>query len=79
MIMQISQNIILNNGIKMPRIGFGVFQITDLLVCERAIINAIDVGYRLIDTASSYQNEEAVGNAIRKSGVNRQNLFITTK
>lgn len=79
MIMQISQNITLNNGIKMPRIGFGVFQMTDLLVCERAVINAIGVGYRLIDTASSYQNEEAVGNAIRKSGVNRQDLFITTK
>lgn len=73
------QNVKLNNGVEMPMEGFGVFQVTDLSVCEQAVLEAVQSGYRLIDTASSYQNEEAVGRAIRKSGVPREELFITTK
>lgn len=63
----------------MPVLGFGVFQVTDLNECERSVADAINVGYRLIDTAASYGNEEAVGKAIKTSGVNREDLFITTK
>jgi len=73
------QRIVLNNGVEMPILGFGVFQIQDLTECERSVRDAIDVGYRLIDTAASYGNEEAVGNAIRASGVPRNELFVTTK
>lgn len=69
----------LNNGVMMPMQGFGVFQIPDADVCEQAVINAINVGYRLIDTASVYGNEQAVGAAIRKSNIPRNELFITTK
>ena len=69
------QKIVLNNGVEMPILGFGVFQIADLAECERSVRDAIDVGYRPIDTASSYGNEEAVGNAIRTSGVPRSDLF----
>lgn len=69
----------LNNGLEMPMEGFGVFQVTDSAQCEQAVLDAIGSGYRLIDTASSYQNEEAVGNAVRRSGVSREELFITTK
>ncbi|EDM37961.1 putative aldo/keto reductase family protein [Pedobacter sp. BAL39] len=69
----------LNNGIDMPILGFGVFQVTDLKECERSVIDAIDSGYRLIDTAESYMNEEAVGKAIKASGIDREELFITTK
>ena len=69
----------LNNGIKMPKLGFGVFQIRDAAQCEQAVRDAIDVGYRLIDTAASYGNEEAVGKAIKSCGVAREDLFITTK
>lgn len=69
----------LNNGIKMPMQGFGVFQIPDASVCEQAVTDAISIGYRLIDTASVYQNEQAVGTAIRKSDIPREELFITTK
>lgn len=69
----------LNNGIKMPQLGFGVYQIRDPKECEKAVLDAISVGYRLIDTAASYGNEEAVGEAIRKCGVPREELFITTK
>lgn len=69
----------LNNGVEMPVIGFGVFQITDLEECERCVCDAIEVGYRAIDTASHYHNEEAVGKAIRHCGVPREELFITTK
>lgn len=69
----------LNNGIKMPSVGFGVFQITDKEECIKVVLDAIDVGYRLIDTAQSYGNEEAVGEAIAKSSVPREELFITTK
>ena len=71
--------ITLNNGIKMPAVGFGVFQITDKEECIKAVLDAIDVGYRLIDTAQSYGNEEWVGQAIAKSFVSREELFITTK
>jgi 2,5-diketo-D-gluconate reductase A len=69
----------LNNGIEMPILGFGVFQIPDANECEKCVIDAIEVGYRLIDTAASYQNEQAVGNAIKNSGIKRKELFITTK
>lgn len=69
----------LNNGLKMPLEGFGVFQVPDLAECEQAVIDAIASGYRLIDTAAAYMNEEAVGRAIKKSGVPREDLFITTK
>ena len=71
--------ITLNNGVKMPMQGFGVFQVPDSDVCEKAVADALSVGYRLIDTASVYGNEQAVGNAIRKSGIPREELFITTK
>ena len=70
---------ILNNGVKMPMEGFGVFQVQDPKVCEQAVLDAISVGYRLIDTAASYGNEEAVGAALKKSGACRDDLFITTK
>lgn len=73
------QNVKLNNGIEMPILGFGVFQMNNLEECERSVADAIQTGYRLIDTAQSYQNEEAVGKAIKKSGVAREELFITTK
>ncbi|HEV2397144.1 MAG TPA: aldo/keto reductase [Candidatus Sulfotelmatobacter sp.] len=73
------ETVTLNNGIVMPILGFGVFQVTDLGECERAVVDAIDVGYRLIDTAASYENEEAVGRAIKRSGVPRAQLFVTTK
>jgi 2,5-diketo-D-gluconate reductase A len=69
----------LSNGVRMPLLGFGVFQIADLAECERAVADALSVGYRLLDTAASYGNEEAVGNAIKRSGVPREDLFITTK
>jgi 2,5-diketo-D-gluconate reductase A len=69
----------LNSGIEMPLLGFGVFQIADLEECERSVYDAITTGYRLIDTAASYGNEEAVGNAIKKTGVPREELFVTTK
>lgn len=71
--------ITLNNGIKMPMEGFGVFQVPDPVQCKQAVLNAIESGYRLIDTAAAYMNEEAVGAAIQKSGVKRSDLFITTK
>ena len=73
------KNVVLNNGVEMPILGFGVFQIADPAECERSVRDAIDVGYRLIDTAASYENEESVGNAIKKSGVAREELFVTTK
>ncbi len=75
----IMQTVKLNNGIEMPILGFGVFQVNDLAECERSVVDAIDAGYRLIDTAQSYGNEEAVGKAIKKSGVPRGDLFVTTK
>lgn len=69
----------LNNGVDMPLEGFGVFQVPDPAQCEQAVLDAIASGYRLIDTAAVYMNEEAVGKAIAKSGVAREELFITTK
>ena len=69
----------LNNGVEMPILGFGVFQVPDPAECERSVRDAIDVGYRLLDTATSYGNEEAVGNAIRSHGIDRSELFVTTK
>ena len=69
----------LNNGLKMPREGFGVFQVPDPAVCKQAVLNAIAAGYRLIDTAAAYGNEEAVGAAVRESGVSREEIFVTTK
>ena len=73
------QTIKLNNDIEIPILGFGVFQIADPAECERSVVDAIEVGYRHIDTAASYMNEEAVGRGIQKSGVAREELFITTK
>ncbi len=73
------ENIKLNNGIEMPILGFGVFQIQDAAECERCVIDAIETGYRLIDTAASYMNEQAVGNAIKRCGIARSELFVTTK
>ena len=73
------QTVTLNNGIEMPREGFGVFQVPNPAVCKQAVLDAIDCGYRLIDTAAAYMNEEAVGAAIRESGVPREELFVTTK
>lgn len=72
-------NLKLNNGVEMPILGFGVFQITDAIQCEQSVVDAIQTGYRHIDTAASYLNEEAVGRGIKRSGVAREELFITTK
>ena len=69
----------LNNGVKMPILGFGVYQITDPVECEQAVVDALQAGYRLIDTAASYGNEEAVGRGIRRSGIPREEIFVTTK
>lgn len=73
------QQVTLNNGVVMPILGYGVFQIPDPQECERCVIEAIDTGYRLIDTAASYLNEEAVGRGIKNGGVPRADLFVTTK
>jgi len=73
------QTVKLNNGVEMPILGFGVFQVPDPQECENSVVEAIKAGYRLIDTAASYMNEEAVGKAIKRSGVPREELFITTK
>ncbi|MDP4227548.1 MAG: aldo/keto reductase [Bacteroidota bacterium] len=73
------QKVVLNNGVEMPILGFGVYQVTNLEECERSVLDALETGYRLIDTAAAYQNEEAVGRAIKKSGIAREELFITTK
>ncbi len=73
------QTLKLNNGVEIPILGFGVFQITDAAECERSVIEAIQTGYKHIDTAASYMNEEAVGRGIKQSGVAREKLFITTK
>lgn len=73
------QHVTLNNGVEIPLLGFGVFQIADAAACEQCVVDAIETGYRLIDTAASYMNEEAVGRGLRRCGVPRQDLFITTK
>ncbi|WP_432709738.1 aldo/keto reductase [Pedobacter sp.] len=73
------QNVTLNNSVEMPILGFGVYQIPDAAECERSVLTALETGYRSIDTAAAYKNEEAVGKAIKQSGINREDLFITTK
>ena len=73
------QNVKLNNGVEMPILGFGVYQVPDYDECKKAVLEALETGYRLIDTASAYFNEKAVGDAIKESGINRKELFITTK
>ena len=73
------QTVKLNNGIDMPILGFGVYQIPDNSECERVVLDALETGYRLIDTAQAYFNEEAVGSAIKKSGVERKDIFLVTK
>lgn len=73
------QKVVLNNGVEMPILGFGVFQIPDAEECERSVSEALRTGYRLIDTAAAYQNEEAVGEAIKRSGLAREEIFVTTK
>ena len=73
------QTVCLNNGVQMPLEGFGVFQVPDAAQCEQAVSDALEAGYRLIDTAAAYMNEEAVGNAIHTSDIPRKDLFITTK
>lgn len=73
------QYVTLNNGVEMPALGFGVFQVPDPAECERAVSDALEVGYRLIDTAAAYGNEEAVGRAIARSGLPREDVFVTTK
>ena len=73
------KQVVLNNGLAMPILGFGVFQIPDQAECERCVDDALEVGYRSIDTAAAYRNEEAVGKALRRSGLPREELFITTK
>ena len=73
------QTVKLNNGVEMPLLGFGVFQIPDPVECEKSVTEALETGYRLIDTAAAYGNEEAVGRAIKQSGIAREELFITTK
>lgn len=73
------EKIALNNGVEMPKLGYGVFRMTEVAACEEAVVQAIKAGYRLIDTAAAYGNEEAVGKALRRCGVPREELFITTK
>lgn len=73
------ENVILNNGVAMPLLGFGTYQLRDGLECEQSVLRALNVGYRLIDTAAVYHNEESVGRAIKKSNVKREEIFVTTK
>jgi diketogulonate reductase-like aldo/keto reductase len=73
------QYVTLNNEVEMPMLGFGVFQVPEPEECERAVLDAVEVGYRLFDTAASYMNEEAVGRALKSSGISRDELFVTTK
>src|SRR5689334_7232102 len=73
------QKVALNNGVEMPILGFGVFQIPEAKECERSVSEALGTGYRLIDTAAAYENEEAVGEALKRSGLAREELFVTTK
>lgn len=77
--MKYMETVRLNNGIEMPILGFGVYQVTDARECEQCVYDAIAAGYRLIDTAAAYMNERAVGQAIKRSGISREELFITTK
>ena len=77
--MESMEKIRLNNGVQMPPIGYGVYRMTDPAACEEAVVQAIRTGYRLIDTTAAYGNEEAVGRAIRRCGVPREEIFLTTK
>jgi 2,5-diketo-D-gluconate reductase A len=77
--MEILQKVSLNNGIEMPILGFGVYQVTDAEICEKSVYQALKTGYRLVDTAAAYLNEGAVGKAIKRSEVAREELFVTTK
>ena len=72
------QTIKLNNGVEMPQMGYGVFQVSPQ-ECERCVLDALSVGYRMIDTAQIYQNEEGVGNAVKKSGISRDEIFLVSK
>lgn len=72
-------NVTLNNGVKMPLLGFGTYLLRDGLECEQSVLNALNIGYRLLDTAAAYYNEESVGRAIKKSNVKREEIFVTTK
>lgn len=72
-------NITLNNGVEIPQIGFGIFQVPDLAQCEAVVLTALEAGYRHIDTAAAYMNEVAVGRAIKKSGIPCEDIFVTTK
>ena len=72
-------NVTLNNGVEMPILGFGVYQVADAVECEKSVLTALETGCRSVDTAAAYKNEEAVGKAVRQSGINRKDLFITTK
>lgn len=74
-----TNHVTLNNGTNMPPIGYGVFRMTNETACKEAVLQALELGYRLIDTAAAYENEQAVGRAIKKSGISRKDLFITTK
>ena len=76
---RVMQHVTLNNGLQMPITGYGVFQIADANECQRSVVDAIETGYRLIDTAASYMNEEAVGKGLRSSGISRDQLFVTSK
>lgn len=76
---EIMKNVVLNNGVEMPLPGFGVYRIPDAEECERSVSEALQTGSRLIDTASAYMNEEAVGYAIKRSGVAREEVFVTSK
>lgn len=69
----------LNNGVKMPLLGFGVSQIIDQMICERSVLSTLKTGYRMIDTAACYGNERAVGTAIQKSGIDRKEIFLVSK
>ncbi|WP_292011011.1 aldo/keto reductase [Chryseobacterium sp.] len=73
------KNVILNNGVEMPVLGLGVYQVPDYRECKKTVLDALEAGYRSIDTAAVYQNEKAVGDAIKESGIDRKDLFITTK
>lgn len=73
------KNLVLNNKVEMPILRFGVYQMNNSEECEQSVLTALETGYRLIDTAAAYQNETEVGNAVRKSGISREEIFITSK
>ena len=73
------ENVLLNNGVKMPLLGFGTYLLRDGFECEQSVLNALNIGYRLIDTAAAYNNEDSVGRSIKKSNIKREEIFVTTK